>query len=421
MAETQLLSSQAHAEAATPHALRDSQETSCCVVGAGPAGLALALLLARQQVNVTLLEAHNDFDREFRGDTVHPGILEVLDNLGLADRLLQLPHNKLRRLIIKTATGQEFALADFSDLRSKFPYVALIPQKRFLAFLAEEAARYPKFRLIMGANAKELIEQDGRILGVRYQSHEGWHEVRAGLTVGADGRFSKLRALSGLKSVSTSPPMDVLWFALPRASNDPEEIGGTFHVKPGHLLIALDRGDSWQMGYVIPKGQYHALKEAGLEVLRATIAELIPAFADRRSSLQNWNQISPLVVESSRLRQWYRPGLLLIGDAAHVMTPVGGVGINYAFQDAVVASNLLGRPLRDGPVDLDTLVEVQNHRQWPTRVVQAMQTLIQKRLLGAALDETRDFRPPAFLQIPLVRALFVRIVAYGLFRVRVKS
>jgi 2-polyprenyl-6-methoxyphenol hydroxylase-like FAD-dependent oxidoreductase len=255
---------------------------------------------------------------------------------------------------------------------------------------------------------------------VRYQSHEGWHEVRAGLTVGADGRFSKIRALSGLKSVSTSPPMDVLWFTLPRLSSDAEGTEGMFHVKPGHLLIALDRGDCWQMGYVIPKGGYQALKAQGLEHLHASIAELIPAFADRVASLQSWSQITPLVVESSRVRQWYLPGLLLIGDAAHVMTPVGGVGINYAFQDAVVAANLLAAPLRNGRVELDTLVDVQNQRQLPTRVIQMVQSMIQKKFLGAALDETREFRPPAYMQSPFLRSILVRLVAYGLVHVHVK-
>lgn len=396
----------------------DVQETRCCIVGGGPAGLVLAYLLARRGVEVRLLEAHNDFDRDFRGDTVHPSTLEILDSLGLADRLLELPHAKVRRGTIQTPTGS-FPFADFGILETKFPYIALIPQVHFLEFMAAEAARYPAFVLVMGANVKELIEHEGRIAGVRYQSREGWHEVRAPLTVACDGRFSRVRSLAGFEPVKSSPPMDVLWFHLPRSADDTFDPEVGFRIRPGRLLIRLERPEYWQMGYVIPKDGYKNLRARGLEALHASLVELIPEFAGRIQTLVDWNQITPLSVESSRLKRWYRPGLLLIGDAAHVMSPVGGVGINFAIQDAVVASNRLAEPLlRDG-LGLEDLASVQHQRYWPTVIIQTVQAQIQKRLLGAALDASRPFRPPAFLRLPFLRNLMVRLIAFGPRRVRV--
>jgi 2-polyprenyl-6-methoxyphenol hydroxylase-like FAD-dependent oxidoreductase len=407
--------------------IRDVERTTCCVVGGGPGGAVLALLLARAGVGVTLLEAHPDFDREFRGDTLHPSVMEIMDQLGLADRLLELPHTEARSFTLQTVSGP-FTPVDLSRLNTKFPYITLMPQTSFLEFITGEAKRYPNFRLVMEARVRELIEEDGVIRGVRYESEDGPHEVRAVLTVGADGRGSRVRRLAGFEPVKTSPPMDVLWFKLPREEGDPEGLIGRFG--RGHIAVMLDRQDYWQAGYVIPKGTYPELRREGIESLRRGFAELIPEYADRIEHLKDWKQASLLSVESSICPRWYRPGLLLIGDAAHVMSPVAGVGINYAIQDAVVAANVLAEPLEESQkrlVDLDTkhLAAVQRRRELPTRLIQRFQALIQQRVLAPTLRSNEPFAPPLFLQLllrtPIVRNIPSRIIAFGLWRVRVKE
>jgi 2-polyprenyl-6-methoxyphenol hydroxylase-like FAD-dependent oxidoreductase len=275
----------------------------------------------------------------------------------------------------------------------------------------------------MGANARELLEEDGTIRGVRYRGADGWYEARALLTVGADGRFSRIRHIAGLEPITTSPPMDVLWFRLPRRLEDPEGVLGVF--RPGHLLVLLDRSDHWQVGYVFPKGGYQQLRAAGIEALRRSIADLVPQVADRVEHLKEWTQVSLLSVESNCLRTWYRPGLLLIGDAAHVMSPVGGVGINYAIQDAVVAANVLGGPLQAGQLRLRDLAAVQRQREWPTRIIQAFQTLIQRRVVSGALDSTKPFKLPivlrVILRLPILRKLPGRLIGLGVWRVHIKD
>lgn len=403
--------------------VRDVQQTGCCIVGGGPAGVMLALLLARRGVSVTLLEAHADFDRDFRGDTIHPSTLEVLDQLGLAERLLQIPHGKMHALKLQSGDGA-FTLGDLRELKTRFPFVALLPQARLLDFLVEEAKRLPSFRLVLRANVQRLVQEGNTILGVRYRGEDnGWHEVRATLTVAADGRFSKIRSLVGLEPIKTAPPMDIVWFRLPRKPADPAD-AGALNVQGGHFAVLLEREHEWQVGYVILKGSYAQLRAAGIEELRRNLVSVVPWLADRVGELHDWQQVSVPSVESSRLPRWYQPGLLLIGDAAHVMSPVGGVGINYAIQDAVEAANLLAEPLRRGQVQESDLAAVQKCREWPTRVIQAVQGYLQRRIAAPALT-AGSFRLPLFLRIlrrlPVLRKLPARMIGFGIRRVRVRE
>lgn len=403
--------------------IRDVKETTCCIVGGGPGGAVLSLLLARKGIPVMLLEAHKNFEREFRGDTIHPSVLEIMDEIGLANRLHQLPHAKIRTMTLRTVEGP-VTMANFSYLKIRYPYIMMLPQSRFLEFIIQEAEHYPQFQLVLGANVQQLVEGEGVVRGVRYRADDGWHEVRALLTVGADGRFSHVRSLAGFKPIKTAPPMDILWFRLPRKPEDAEDAPGGY-LGRGQILVLLTRPEEWQIGFVFPKGEYQKIRAAGIESLRRSIVEMVPWLSDRVEQLQGWQHVSVLSVESSRVSLWYRPGLILIGDAAHVMSPVGGVGINYAIQDAVVAANVLSGPLQKGQVQLTDLAAVQQQRQWPTRIIQAIQAQFQKSIVARVLDSDRPFRPPLSLRIlprvPILRHLLARLVALGVSTVHVRD
>ena len=407
---------------------RGTSRTTCCVVGGGPAGAVLALLLARKGVDVTLLEAHSDFDRKFRGDTIHPSVMELMDDLGLAEKLLELRHVRVDGLSVQTPQGP-FTPVDFSRLKTRFPYMTVMPQTDFLEFVTGEAARYPNFRLVMGARVRGLVEEEGMVRGVRYEDPDGEeHEVRAVLTVGADGRGSRVRRLAGFEPKGTAPPIDVLWFELPKEEGDPGE-GWFVRFGRGRVAILIDRFDRWQAGYVVPKGTYPELRRAGIGALRKGFAGPLPEFAARMEDLADWKQVSFLSVESSRCERWHKDGLLLIGDAAHAMSPIGGVGINYAIQDAVVAANTLAAPLRESEERLVGLprrhvAAVQRKRQLPTRVVQTFQALIQRKVLANALGSDEPFAPPPIvrllLRLPGLRALPARIIGFGFLPARLK-
>ena len=402
----------------------DVEETDCCVVGGGPAGVMLALMLARQGVRVTLLEAHRDFDREFRGNTINSSVLEILARLGLARGALGLGHAKIRRFILQ-AGGRREAFADFSRLRTPYPYVLMLPQARLLEFVVNEAMRYPNFRLVMGARVKELVVEGDTVRGVRYRGEDGAREVRAQLTVGTDGRFSRLRRLTGADATTGPSPMDVFWFNLPRDERDPENAGAVFRFGRGSLLVLMDHCDYWQIGYIIPKGYYPRLKEEGVSALRDSVAALAPELADRVAELRDWGQGSLLSVESDLLRRWYKPGLLFLGDAAHVVSPIGGVGINLAIQDAVVAANVLAGPLGKGKVRVRHLRAVQRRREWAVRLIQGAQELAQRHVVADALHADEQFELSRLLRLllrtPILRDLPARLIAYGAWPVHPKK
>jgi len=396
-------------------------QTPCCVVGAGPAGVMLSLLLARAGIPVTLLEAHRDFDRDFRGDTIHPSTLEVLDQIGLADRLHQLPHVKAPFFRTVTSNGVETGL-EFHRLPTRFPYMMIMPQSRFLEFLTEEAAKYPHFRIVMGANVQRLLEESGTVRGVAYPHQGGQCEVRALLTVAADGRFSRLRKLARLEPVSQSDPMEVIWFRLPRRPDDhPDE--ATLYFGSRQVVVVLGRTHEWQAGAVLPKGGYQQFKAEGVNALQQSIASSVPWLGDRVGLLNDWHSVNVLSVEASLLIRWQRPGLLLIGDAAHVMLPVGGVGINCAIADAVEAANVLVEPLRAGRLQDAQLSEVQRRRERVTRIVQRFQAAQQKRILSA-LKSGRPFRTPPLVRLiqrlPGLRNIPARVTGFGVRRVRLE-
>ncbi len=392
------------------------EQSACCIVGAGPGGMVLALLLARAGVAVTLLEARRDFERDFRGNTISPSAMHILDDLGLAERVLALPHARIERFVLQTAGGRQ-TFADFRSLPTRFPYVTMLPQARFLELLAEEGARLPGLRIRMGVPVGGLLVEQGEVRGVVYREAGGTRSLRAALTVGADGRFSRVRRLAGLAPRPLDSAMDVLWMRLPRRPDDPSDAGAVFRFGRGSLVVLMDHIEDWQVGFIIAKGGYAQVREAGLPALRCAIAEAAPELADRVELLRDWRQVALLSVESSCLARWHRPGLLLIGDAAHTMSPVGGVGINMAILDAAAAAGLLAAPLRRGLAPAALLRAVQRRREIPTRLVQWFQVLAQQLVVGRALRSDAPFRLPVALRLllrtPLLREVPARLIAFG--------
>jgi 2-polyprenyl-6-methoxyphenol hydroxylase-like FAD-dependent oxidoreductase len=351
----------------------------------------LGFLLARAGVDVVVLEKHGDFLRDFRGDTIHPSTLELMGELGLLEQFLKLPHAKAET-ISAFFGGREYAVADFRHLPTRARFIALMPQWDFLNFLAERGRSYPSFHLRMRAEAVGLIEDGGRVAGVRAETPDGPLEIRADLTVGCDGRHSTVRQQAGLAVEDLGAPMDVLWFRLPKRPQDPVETMGRFEA--GRIVILIDRGDYWQCAFLIPKGSIEETRRAGLPAFRASVARIMPVFADRVDTLADWDQVKLLTVAVNRLDRWYKPGLLCIGDAAHAMSPIGGVGVNLAVQDAVAAANILWRPLAQGALREDDLDAVQERREFPTRVTQRMQVVIQNKVISRMLSGEGNLQAP---------------------------
>jgi 2-polyprenyl-6-methoxyphenol hydroxylase-like FAD-dependent oxidoreductase len=395
---------------------------TCCIAGGGPAGMMAGFLLARAGVDVLVLEKHADFLRDFRGDTIHPSTLQVMDELGLLDEFLRLPHQKAEVL-----TGQVgdtvLRIADFRHLPTRCKFIAFMPQWDFLDFLAGHAERLPRFSLMRRAEARELIEEDGRVVGLRASTSDGELDVRADLVIGADGRHSTIRAKAGLVSKQLGAQIAVLWLRLPRHPCDPNETFGRFDT--GRLGVLINRGEYWQLGYVIPKGGSDELRQAGLSTLQSRLATLVPFLADRVGELNTWDKVNLLTVAVDRLERWHRPGLLCIGDAAHAMSPVGGVGVNLAIQDAVATANILAGALRERRLSETDLALVQRRREFPARATQRMQIAIQNRVIARVLGSSGPLSAPWPLRlaasIPLFRRLPARLIGMGVRPEHVRS
>jgi 2-polyprenyl-6-methoxyphenol hydroxylase-like FAD-dependent oxidoreductase len=396
--------------------------TACAIAGGGPAGMMLGFLLARAGVDVVVVEKHADFFRDFRGDTIHPSTLEVVHELGLLDQFLKLPHQKVHE-IAGIIGDEQIVFADFTHLPTRCGFIAFMPQWDFLNFLASQGKRYPGFHLRMQTEADGLLMDGETVTGVQAKTPKGLIEIRAPLVVAADGRHSTLRALAGLQSEDFGAPMDVLWFRLSRQAGDGSAALG--RIQAGRLFVMLDRGDYWQCAFVIPKGGFEALRAQGIEAFRKEIVALNPALAGRVSEIASWDDLKLLTVLVDRLKRWYRQGLLCIGDAAHAMSPVGGVGINLAVQDAVAAANILWEPLREGRVTEDVLAKVQSRRQWPTEMTQQLQLLVQKRVISNVLSMTTQPRAPFLFTLlnrfPVLRRIPARLIGMGFRPEHVKS
>ena len=388
--------------------------TRCVIVGGGPAGMMTGFLLARAGVDVVVLEKHADFNRDFRGDTIHPSTLELMHELGLLEEFLRLPHQELDKLRA-VMNGHPVPMADFSHLPTHCKFIAFMPQWDFLNFLASHAKKFPTFTLRMQHEVTDLIVEDGRVTGVKVKTPEGERAVRGDLVIGADGRHAVTHARGHFVIREFGVPIDVLWTRLSKRATDPKQSLGFF--RGGRLLVLLDRDDYFQVGFVIPKGAFEDIKQRGFAKFHADIVAMAPFLNDRVAELNDWSKIKLLTVQINRLKRWAREGLLCIGDSAHAMSPAGGVGINLALQDAVATANLLARKLRDGPVSLADLDQVQKRREWPVRLIQTMQVFIHRRVVsGRPSSGANDSLPligRLFRWFPFLRRLPARFVGLG--------
>ncbi|MFT7458077.1 MAG: 2-polyprenyl-6-methoxyphenol hydroxylase-like FAD-dependent oxidoreductase [Planctomycetota bacterium] len=386
-----------------------------CIIGGGPAGVICAYLFALRGISVVLLEGKKDFDREFRGDTLHASSLEILEQLGLVDEILAQSNSRIEKLSF-SFIDTEITLADFSAMDTKYPYVALIPQEKFLSHIVEKGKQLAGFNILMGAQVRELIEEDGKIIGVKYSYDNSEHELDAELTIGADGRGSSARRLAGINLKKTSPPMDIVWFRL-SLPTDTAAHDVNAHIGSGNMIVIINREEYLQVGYIIMKGDYKKLREQGIAHFHEIVKHLAPGIANTITEIKDWSQMAILSVVTGRAEQWYKDGLLLIGDAAHVMSPVGGVGINYAIQDAVAAVNQLARPIKENRLALSDLARVQKRREPAVAMIQRFQSLAQKRVISAALKSDEAFSPPLPMKIiskiPFARKKLAEFLAYG--------
>jgi 2-polyprenyl-6-methoxyphenol hydroxylase-like FAD-dependent oxidoreductase len=397
-------------------------ETHCCIAGGGPAGVMLGYLLARAGVEVVVLEKHADFFRDFRGDTIHPSTLEVVYELGLIDEFLKLPHQQVREFAGQI--GDELIpLADLTHLPTHCKFLGFMPQWDFLNFFAEQGKKYPQFHLVLEAEVTDLIIEGNNVMGVKATTPSGEIEVRATLTVGCDGRQSIVRERADLQIQSFGAPIDVLWFRVSRQASDPGQVLGRFI--PGKILVMLNREEYWQCAFVIRKGAFEEIKRRGIEAFRDDIVSVAPFLKDRAREINDWEQIKLLTVLVDRLRKWYRPGLLCIGDAAHAMSPVGGVGINLAIQDAVATANILAQPLLENYVSLSHLQKVQWRREFPTKATQWAQVQVQERIFSTVLGSQQQVQPPWFLRLfkkfPVLRRIPARLIGIGVRPEHVKT
>jgi 2-polyprenyl-6-methoxyphenol hydroxylase-like FAD-dependent oxidoreductase len=387
---------------------------ACCIVGGGPAGVMLGFLLARAGVDVMVLEKHKDFFRDFRGDTIHPSTLELMKELGLLEEFLRQPHQELREIAAHFG-GQIVHIADFSSVPTTCKFIAFMPQWDFLSFLSGHAQKYPQFQLRMEIEVTDLLFENERIVGVKATTPRGPLNVRASLVVGADGRSSTVRTRAGLEVADLGAPIDVLWFRLSRKPQDPAQAFG--FVAAQQFMVLLDRGDYWQCAYVIRKGDFDGIKTRGLDEFRAGVARCAPFLAERASEIKDWDALKLLSVKVDRLRKWHRDGLLCIGDSAHAMSPIGGVGINLAIQDAVATANLLAEKLRAGRIQERDLVRVQLRREKPARLTQRVQIFLHQHMLERIFDSPELISPPLPMRLlekfPRLRTLPARMIGIG--------